>query len=76
MIYTFSHGDPKELLIDCEKQLLKLGDRYELSNDGKWKALCQLGELGGRCFEGRIEEHWSDLVGGIRNHATGDSAAQ
>lgn len=73
MIYTFSDGDPKELLIDCEKQLLKLGDRYELFNDGKWKALCQ---LGGRCFEGRIEEHWSDLVGGIRNHATGDSAAQ
>ena len=35
MIYTFHDGNPPELLIDLEKQLLKLGDHYDLFETGK-----------------------------------------
>ena len=73
MIYTFRDGDPPELLIDLEKQLLKLGDRYDLFETGKWKTL---GQIGGRALEGRCEQYWHDIVETARNHNAGDSDAQ
>jgi hypothetical protein len=42
-IHTFRDGQPGELLIEVEKQLLKLGNRYKLFQDGKWEELCELG---------------------------------
>ena len=48
-IYTFRDGDPAELLVEFEKQLLAIGDRYDLFENGRWKVLCQ---IGGRALEG------------------------
>ena len=73
MVQTFRDGDPKELLIELEKELLKLGDRYELFNDGKWKKLCR---LGGRALEGRCADVWAEVVETVRNHGAGDETAQ
>ncbi|KAL3787430.1 hypothetical protein HJC23_001827 [Cyclotella cryptica] len=48
MIYTLRDGDPPELLFELEKQLLKLSDRYDLFERGRWKDLCK---IGGRALE-------------------------
>ena len=48
-VYTFRHGDLPELLIEFEKQLLVLGNPYDLFENGRWKVLCQ---IGGRAIEG------------------------
>ena len=72
-VQTFRDGDPKELLIELEKELLKLGDCYELFNEGKWKKLCR---LGGRALEGRCTDVWTEVVETVQNHGTGDAAAQ
>jgi hypothetical protein len=73
MVYTFRDGDPPELLFELEKQLLKLGDRYDLFEGGRWKVLCQ---IGGRALEGRCEKYWSDIVESARNHNAGDALIQ
>ena len=73
LIQTFRDGDPGELLLELKKQLLKLGSRYELFKDGRWKVLCQ---LGGRALGGRIERYWSNIVEATTNHATGNTNAQ
>jgi len=73
MIYTFRGGDPPELLIDFEKQLLKLCDRYDLFETGKWKVL---GQIGGRALEGRCQQYWHDIVEAARNHNAGDYDTQ
>jgi hypothetical protein len=52
LIQTFRDSNPGELLIEFEKQLLKLGAHYALFKEGKWKVL---GQLGGRSLGGRIE---------------------
>jgi hypothetical protein len=39
MILTFCNGNPAELIFDLEKQLIKLGYRYDLFKQGKWKQL-------------------------------------
>ena len=54
LVFTFRDGDPKELLIEMEKQLLKLWNCYALFNEGKWKQLCQ---LGGWALERRCKEY-------------------
>ena len=38
-VSTFCNGDEKELLIELEKQLIQLGNRYDLFKEGRWKAL-------------------------------------
>lgn len=73
LIFTYNDNDQKELLIDLEKQLLKLGDRYGLFSEGKWKYLCQ---IGGRALEGRCAEYWQDIVEGATSHSTGSANAQ
>ena len=73
LIHTFADGDRKELLIYFEKQLLKLGNRYNLFTEGKWKVLCQ---ILGCALEGRCEEIWESQVESLRGHNTGNSAAQ
>ena len=73
LIYTFRDGDPAELLLEMEKQLLKFGDRYDLFEGGWWKVLCQ---IGGRALKGRCETYWNDIVEGIRNHNVGEPDAQ
>jgi hypothetical protein len=73
LIQTFWDSDPGKLLIEFEKQVLKLGARYELFKEGRWKVL---GQVGGRSLGGRIKRYWSDIVEGATNHATGNSAAQ
>jgi hypothetical protein len=72
-IHTFRDGDPPELLIEFEKQLLKLGDRYDLFENGSWKILCQ---IGGRALEGQSEKYWTDIVEGVHTHSWGDSDVQ
>ena len=72
-IHAFRDGNPPELLIEFEKQLLKLGDRYDLFENERWKILCQ---LGGRALEGRSEKYWTDIVEGVRTHNSGDSDVQ
>ncbi len=42
-VNTFRDGDAKELLIELEKELIRLGNCYDLFKDGKWKLLAQLG---------------------------------
>ena len=42
-ISTFHDRDTKELLIDLEKQLIRLGNCYDLFKEGRWKPLAQLG---------------------------------
>jgi hypothetical protein len=36
-IYMFCDSDPAELLIELEKQLIKLGNRYDLFENGRCK---------------------------------------
>ena len=72
-IHTFRDGDPPELLIEFEKQLFTLGDRYDLFKNGRWKVLCQ---IGGRALEGRIAKYWTDIIEGVRAHNSGDADAQ
>ena len=73
MVYTFRDGDPPELLFELEKQLLKLGDRYNLFEGGRWTVLCQ---IGGRALEGRCKKYWTDIVEGTCNHNAGDASVQ
>ena len=73
MVQTFRDGNPKELLIKLEKELVKLGDRYELFNEGKWKKICR---LGGRALKGRCADVWAEVVEGVRNHGASEEAAQ
>ena len=73
LIPTYSDGDRKELLIELEKQLIKLGNRYDLFSEGKWKVL---GQIGGRATDGRCNEIWEERIESIRNHATGNAQAQ
>lgn len=73
MIYTFHNGDPPELLIDLEKQLLKLGYCYDLFETGKWKVL---GQIRGRALEGGCEQYWHDIIKAAHNHSSGNSDAQ
>ena len=61
-VSIFRDGDAKELLIELEKQLIRLGNRYDLFKDGGWRVLAQ---LGGRALGGRIERYWSDIVEGV-----------
>jgi hypothetical protein len=72
-VYTFHDGDQLELLIEFEKQLLELGDRYDLFENGKWKMLCQ---IGGRALQGRCAKYWKDIVEAVRSHNSGDSEIQ
>jgi hypothetical protein len=58
LIYTFRDGDLAELLFKLEKQLLNLGDRYDLFKTGWWKVL---GQIGGRALEGRCEKSGTTL---------------
>ena len=64
LIQTYSDGDPKDLLIEAEKQMVKLGSRYNLFNNGEWEQLIQ---TFGRALDGRIEEIWSEKADDIRN---------
>jgi len=41
-VHTFHDGHPPELLIEFEKQLFTLGNRYNLFENGRWKVLCQI----------------------------------
>jgi hypothetical protein len=68
LIPTCSDGDRKELLIELEKQLIKLRNRYDLFSEGKWKVI---GQIGGRATDGRCNEIWEERIESIRNHATG-----
>ena len=60
-ISTFHDGDAKELLIDLEKELIRLGNCYDLFKDRKWKPFMQ---LRGQALGGRIERYWSKIVEG------------
>jgi hypothetical protein len=73
LIHTFSDGNPKELLIILQRQLITLGKRYYLFENGKWKLLSQ---VGGRTLDGRIEDIRSYIVEGETNYVTGDADAQ
>lgn len=73
MIYTHNDSFPKERLIDFEKPLLKLSNRYGLFAEGKWKYLCQ---IGGCELEGRCTEYWQDIVEGATGHWTSNPNAQ
>ena len=42
-IDMYKEGDHKENLLVLEKQLLLLGTRYGLYEEGKWKKLCCIG---------------------------------
>ena len=70
LVYTFGDSDPLELLIEFEKQLIKLGDRYDLFDNGRWEVLCQ---IGGRALQGRYAKYWKDIVEGVCNNNAGDS---
>ncbi len=73
-IDTYKEGDRKENLLVLEKQLLLLGTRYELYEEGKWKKLCRIGS---RAMTGNCAETWREEVEeGIRNHNIGNAAAQ
>ncbi len=73
-VYTYEDGEQKEVLLILEKQLLQLGVRYSLFEEGKWKKLCR---IGARALSGECAEVWNSKVeNGIRNHATGNSTAQ
>ncbi len=73
-IDTYKEGDRKENLFVLEKQLLLLGTRYELCEEGKWKKLCRIGS---RAMTGNCAETWREEVEeGIRNHNIGNAAAQ
>ena len=43
MISNFRDGDAKELFIDHEKKLLRLGLHYDLFRYGRWRQLAQIG---------------------------------
>jgi hypothetical protein len=73
LISTYSDGDRKELLIELEKQLIKLGNRYGLFSEGKWKILSQ---IGGHATDGCCNKIWEERFESIRNHATGNLQAQ
>ena len=72
-IYTFRDGDPAKFLVEFEKQLLTIGDRYNLFENGRWKVLCQ---IRGRALEGWCEKYWNDIIESIRNHRAGKASAQ
>jgi hypothetical protein len=72
MISTFCNGDAKELLIDLEKDLIRLRNRYDLFKDGKWKPLAQ---LRGQALRGHIEYYWSKIVEGAMITQTGTVAS-
>jgi hypothetical protein len=72
-VYMFRDSDQPELLIEFEKQLFTLGDRYDLFENGRWKVLCQ---IGGRALKGQSAKYWKDIVEGVRTHNSGDSDVQ
>ena len=61
MIRTSHSGDENELLIDLEKELIRLRNHYDLFKDGKWKPLMQ---LWGRALGGCIKHYWSEIIEG------------
>ncbi len=72
-INTFWDGNLPELLLELEKQLLKLGDGYDLFEEGRWKVLSK---IGGRALGGRCKNYWNDIVKGARNNGASNSNAQ
>ena len=73
LLQTYSDGDPKDLLIELEKQLIKLAKRYGKFSDGSWE---QLVDTFARCLEGRIETIWCDKAEDITHAAVGNADAQ
>ncbi len=45
LIYTYVDDQPKELHLQLESQLIKLGDRYDLFENRDWKLLGQILEV-------------------------------
>ena len=72
-VHMFCNGNPPELLIEPEKQLLTLGDCCDLFENGRWKVLCQ---IGGRALKGRSAKYWTDIVEGACTHNSDDSSVQ
>lgn len=72
-IQMFWDSNLSKLLIKLEKQLLKLGNHYNLLNEGEWKILCQIGRWS---LGGCIEQYWSGIIKGARNHSVESSSVQ
>eukprot|EP00956_Cyclotella_meneghiniana_P018179 scaffold30078_cov44-Cyclotella_meneghiniana.AAC.3 len=72
---TYSDGDPKDLLIELEKELIKIAWRYDEFNDGSWERLVK---TYARCLKGRIETIWidKDKAGDITHASVGNASAQ
>ena len=71
MIGTFCDRDAKEILINLEKELIRLGNCYDLFKDGKWKPLAQ---LRGRALGGHIKCYWSKIIEKATITQTGTAA--
>jgi hypothetical protein len=67
LIYTYVDDQPKELHLQLELQLIKLGDQYDLFEYRDWKLLSQ---IGGQALEGCIEEIWAKNVETTQNHGS------
>lgn len=73
-INAYKEGNCKENLLVLEKQLLLLGMRYNLYEEGKWKKLCRIGT---GAMMGNCAETWhKEVKEGIRNHNIGNASAQ
>ena len=73
LLQTYSDGDPKDLLIELEKELIRIAKRYNMFSDGSWE---QLINTYARCLDGRIETIWCDKADDITHASVGNASAQ
>eukprot|EP00956_Cyclotella_meneghiniana_P034780 scaffold108161_cov35-Cyclotella_meneghiniana.AAC.1 len=73
LLQTYSDSDPKDLLIELEKELIRIAKRYGMFSDGSWE---QLINTNARCLDGRIETIWCDKADDITHASVGNASAQ
>ena len=73
LLLTYSDGDPKDLLIELEKELIKIAKPYDMFSDGSWE---QLINTYTRCLNGRIETIWCDKAEEITHASVGNASTQ